>query len=128
MRLGRSALSVLLMTNAAELRFRRRKEKAGFKDYRRMLCTNDKSLLLSTPGQRTLNFTKPNHNLKYDPASKNLIVAWDVFMCNFRMINCDDVDLIAVIKTSPDPSDFWKYFQQRLASMSADQKAKFMNT
>lgn len=128
MRLGRSALSILLMTNAAELRFRRRKEKQGFKDYRRMLCTNDRALLLSVPGQKVFNFVKPNQELRYDPSSKNLVPAWDIFMCNFRMINCDDVDVISVIKTSPDSSDFWKYFYERLANMSAQQKARFMNT
>jgi hypothetical protein len=44
------------------------------------------------------------------------------------MINCDDVDVIAVIKTSPDPTPFWNYFNERLAQMSAAQKALFMNT
>lgn len=128
MRLGRSALAILLSKNAAELRFRRRIEKPGFNDYRRMLCTGDKTLLLSTPGKRVLNFVSPNGFLKYDPASKNLVVTWDIFMQNWRMINCNDVDVIAVIKTSPDPLEFWDYFYKRLANMSADQKARFMNT
>ena len=128
MRLGRTALFTLLATNAAELRFRRRIEKPGFNDYRRMLCTGDKRLLLSAPGKRILNFVSPYGQLKYDPAAKNLVVTWDIFMQNWRMINCNDVDIIAVIKTSPDPADFWKYFYERLAHMSADQKARFMNT
>ena len=128
MRLGRMALYMLLQTNAAELRFHRRIEKSGFKDYRRMLCTNDKKLLLSVPGKRVLNYSVPTGTLKYDPASKNLVVAWDIFMQNYRMINCDDVEVIAVIKTSPDPTPFWKYFYERLVDMSAAQKAQFMNT
>ena len=128
MRLGRTALWTLLNTNAAELRFHRRIPKAGFKDYRRMLCTNDQRLLQSTPGQRILHYTRPNGSLKYDPAAKNLIVTWDIFMQNWRMINCQDVEVIAVIKTSPDPADFWKYFFERLANMSATQKAQFMDT
>lgn len=128
MRLGRTALWILLQTNVAELRFRRRIDKPGFKDYRRMLCTNDKKLLLSTPGKRVLNYLPPTGALKYDPASKNLIVVWDIFLQNFRMINCNDVDIIAVIKSSPDPAPFWKYFYERLVHMSADQKARFMNT
>lgn len=128
MRLGRTALWMLLQTNAAELRFHRRLEKPGFNDYRRMLCTNDKKLLLSAPGKRVLNYAPPTSNLKYDPAAKNLVVAWDIFMQNFRMINCNDVDVIAVIKTSPDPQPFWKYFYERLVHMSAAQKARFMNT
>lgn len=128
MRLGRTALWMLLQTNAAELRFLRRIEKPGFGDYRRMLCTNDKKLLLSVPGRRVLNFNPPTSGLKYDPAAKNLVVAWDIFMQNFRMINCNDVEVIAVIKTSPDPQPFWKYFYERLVHMSAGQKARFMNT
>lgn len=128
MRLGRTALAILLQTNAAELRFHRRIEKPGFKDYRRMLCTNDKRLLLSAPGKQVLNFVPPTGHLKYNPAAKNLIPVWDIFLQNFRMINCNDVEVIAVIKTSPEPLEFWKYFYERLVDMSAQQKAQFMNT
>lgn len=128
MRLGRTALAILLQTNAAELRFHRRIPKQGFKDYRRMLCTNDKKLLLSAPGKAVLNYVVPTGALKYDPASKNLVPVWDIFLQNYRMINCDDVEVIAVIKTSPDPTPFWKYFYERLVDMSSTQKAQFMNT
>ena len=128
MRLGRTALWILLQTNVAELRFQRRIEKPGFRDYRRMLCTNDKRLLMSTPGKEVLNYVQPTGHLKYDPAAKNLVVCWDIFMQNYRMINCNDVEVIAVIKTSPDPAQFWKYFYERLAHMSAAHKAQFMNT
>jgi len=116
------------MTNAVELRFRRRIKKTGFKDYRRMLCTNDKTLLLSTPGKRVLHFMPTHSHLNYDPGSKNLVVSWDIFLQNWRMINCDDVEVIAVINTSPDPSKFWKYFNEQLVNMSARHKATFMNT
>ena len=128
MRLGRTALNILLATNAAELRFRRRIIKSGFGDYRRMLCTNDQRLLQSAPAKRIFHYETPNNTLKYDPSSKNLIVTFDLFMQNFRMINCNDVEVIAVIKTSPDPAPFWKYFYERLVDMSAGQKARFMNT
>ena len=128
MRLGRTALWMLLHTSAVELRFSRRREKPGFGDYRRMLCTTDMKLLLSTPGKRVLNFVPAYGSLKYDPAAKNLVVTWDIFMQNWRMVNCNDVEVIAVIKTSPDPAEFWKYFYERLANMSAQHKAKFMNT
>lgn len=128
MRLGRTALWILLQTNAAELRFHRRIVKSGFGDYRRMLCTNDPRLLLSTPGKEVLNYIRPTGSLKYDPAAKNLVVTWDIFLQDYRMINCNDVEVIAVIKTSPDPGPFWKYFYERLVHMSSDQKARFMNT
>jgi hypothetical protein len=58
MRLGRAALAQLLMTNVVELRFKRRIEKAGFGDYRRMLCTNDRLLLTSQLGRNILNFER----------------------------------------------------------------------
>lgn len=126
--LGRTALSILLQTNVVELRFHRRILKAGFKDFRRMLCTNDKTLLLSTPGKEVLNYVVPTGQLKYDPASKNLIPAWDIFIQNYRMINCNDVEVIATIKTNPDPAEFWKYFNERLKNMSAFHKQQFNNT
>lgn len=128
MRLGRSALATLLQTNCAELRFKRRIDKPGFKDYRRMLCTLDRKLLLSAPGKKIFRFRPPSGNLKYDPASKNLIVAYDIFMLDWRMINCNDIDVIAIIKSSPDPSEFWKYFYDQIARMSAKHKALFMNS
>ena len=128
MRLGQTALATLLSKNAAELRFKRRLEKPGFKDYRRMLCTGDKTLLLSAPGKRVLRFVPPYGSLKYNPASKNLVLTWDIFMQDWRMINCYDVDVIAVIKTSPEPNEFWTYFYKQLIYMSAAQKARFMNT
>lgn len=127
MRLGRAALAQLLMTNVVELRFRRRIEKAGFGDYRRMLCTNDRGLLMSQLGRNILNFEPATQPPKYDPASKNLIITWDIFMQNYRCINCNDVEVVAVIKTSPDPKEFWQYFNDKIAPMPAVQKAAFMN-
>jgi hypothetical protein len=127
MRLGRAALAQLLMTNVVELRFRRRIEKAGFGDYRRMLCTNDKGLLMSQLGRNILNFEPATQLPKFNPAQKNLIITWDIFMQNYRCINCNDVEVIAVISTSPDPKEWWQYFNDSIAPMPANQKAGFMN-
>jgi len=44
------------------------------------------------------------------------------------MINCNDVEVVSVIKTAPDPTEFWKYFNENLIPMSSDQKAAFINT
>ena len=128
MRLGIGALGILLLNSVVEVRFRRRIEKAGYKDFRRMLCTNDRLLLNSLLGRNILNYNPPHDGgLKYNPAQKNLIPVWDIFMQNYRMINCNDVDVVSVIKTSPDPTEFWKYFNENLIPMSSDQKAAFMN-
>ena len=128
MQLGRAALELLLLTHMVELRFKRRILKPGYNRYRRMLCTKDLTLLRSTLGKNILNYREPQSNLRYNPAAKNLIVCWETFLQNWRMINCDDVEVIAIIKTSPDPTPFWKYFNERLVPMSAQQKASFNNT
>lgn len=128
MRLGRDALALMLLQNVIELRFRRRINKPGFSDFRRMLCTNDRGVLMSKLGREILNYNPPTGNgLLYDPKSKNLIITWDIFLQNFRAINCNDVEIVSVIKTSPDPVEFWKYFNEKIYPMSADQKATFMN-
>jgi len=129
MRLGRDALALLLLQNVAELKFRRRIEKQGFSDYRRMLCTNDRNLLMSKLGREILNYDPPKgFSLPYDPKSKNLVIVYDIFMQNFRAVNCNDVDVVSVIKTSPDANEFWKYFNEKIFPMSVSQKATFMNT
>ena len=127
MRLGRTSLQILLMTNAAELRFRRRLQKPGYSNYRRMLCTSDTKFLQSAASKQVFHYTSPTKALKYDPKAKNLVVTYDLFLQNWRMVNCDDVDVIATIKTSPDPQDFWKYFYASLKPMSGTNKAQFMN-
>jgi hypothetical protein len=126
-RLSRSALSLILLNHVVEVRFRRRRTKTGFNTQRRMLCTNDRVLLQSNLGRNVLNFLTPTSNLKYDPRSKNLVITWDIFYQNWRMVNCDDVDVVSVIKTSPDSSNFWKYFQEKIQPMSKTTKASFMN-
>jgi hypothetical protein len=127
MRLGRDALALMLLQNVVELKFRRRINKPGFNDYRRMLCTNDRNLLLSKLGRQILNYDPPSGSLPYDPKVKNLVIAYDIFMQNFRAINCNDVEVVAIIKSSPDQKEFWKYFNEKIYPMSADQKATFMN-
>ena len=126
MRVSRSALSLLLMNHVAEIRFTRRNEKLGYNRQRRMLCTNDRLLLMSSVGQRVLNYTAPTGRLPYNAASKNLLIVWDIFYQNYRAVNCNDCDLVAVIKSTP-ADDFWKYFQEKISSMSGNNKAQFMN-
>lgn len=126
MRASRQALSVLLLNHVVELRFTRRIMKAGYSTQRRMLCTNDKLLLLSSPGQKVLNYISPKDSLKYVPSHKNLIVTWDILLQNYRMISCESVDIVAVIKSTP-AENFWKYFQEKILPMSGTEKARLMN-
>ena len=129
MRIGRSALMILLAKSVVELKFSRRLTKPGYSADRRMLCTNDRLLLNSGPGKEILNYQPPSgQGLKYDPAAKNLIPAWDIFMQNYRMINCNDVEVVSVIETSPNPDKWWTYFSESIAPMAANNKASFMNS
>jgi len=126
MRLGRNALETLLRTHVVELRFRRRHPKQGRMSDRRMLCTNDMTLLLSTPGRNILNFNPTTGVLPYNAAQHNLIITHDIFMQNWRAIPCEAVEVIAVIKTNP-PTHFWQYFMNKVVPMSAQHKMLFMN-
>lgn len=126
MRVSRQGLAMLLLNHVVELRFRRRIIKDGFNIQRRMLCTNDQKLLLSSPGQQVLNYKPPTKALSYDPKQKNLLPVWDIFMQNYRMVSCETVDVVSVIKSTP-PDEFWKFFQEKILPMNALGKAQFMN-
>lgn len=100
--------------------------KEGYSSQRRMLCTNDKLLLMSSPGQKVLNYKVPTGSMNYVPSHKNLIVTWDILLQNYRMISCESVDIVAVIKSAPADM-FWKYFQEKILPMSGTEKARLMN-
>lgn len=128
MRIGASGLAGLLAQNVVEIKFRRRRFKPAWPVIRRMLCTNDLKLLNSMPGHIALNFQRPTHPPPYPATQKNLVCAWDIMWQAYRMINCDDVNVITVIPTnSPeDTQKFWDYFTNYLYPMGPDQKEAFM--
>ena len=126
MRLSRNGLYALLHRHAAELRFHRRHEKPGWKDHRRILCTNDKLLLTSKAGTGILNYVTPHGSPPYDAAAHNLVIAWDIFQQNWRAIGCEEVEVISVIKTTP-PEQFWHYFNTFIIKMTPQEKLSFMN-
>ena len=89
-----------------------------------MLCTNSGDLLTSTKGRMALNF-KPTYNPpEYNPAQKNLIITWDIFMQGYRTINMDSCQLISAI---PANDIFWNYFTEELTNMTAQEKIAFMD-
>jgi len=126
MRLSRAGLMALLRNNAVELRFTRRKPRVGDLPHRRMLATNDVSLLNSSAGRTALNFRPATGRLKFSPAQKNLIVVWDIFMQDYRLVPAESADVVSVIPTSP-PEKFWEYFSKTLTKMSAADKERFMD-
>ena len=125
MRLSQSSLVQLLNSNAVELVFSRRRPLPGNLS-RRMLATNDSLLLNSTPGQVALNFHGAPGRLKFNPEQKGLIMTWDIFIQDFRLITVESVDVVSVIPTTP-PEQFWNYFNNVLAKMPESQKVQFMH-
>lgn len=123
--LSQGGLIQLLNTNAVELKFSRRRPLPNSSN-RRMLATNDTSLLMSPQGKIALNWHEAPGNLKFDPSKKGLVMTWDIFMQSYRLIPSESVEVISVIKTTP-PDEFWIYFNNVLAKMSASDKQQFMS-
>lgn len=125
MKVSLPTLKNLLLNNVAEIKFYRRRLKAGSPPTRRMLCTNSLALLNSTEGRLALNYRRAVNMPKFDPTQKNLIITWDIFMQDYRCVNVQACDLIQVI---PANKEFWTYFNNKLAKLSAPQKITFMNS
>lgn len=126
MRVSQSALTKLLEKNAVELRFSRRRLIAGSPPTRRMLATNDGMLLNSAAGKTALNFRPASGRLKFNPTQKGLVLTWDIFMQDYRLVPAESVDVVSVIPTTP-PEEFWKYFSEVLSRMSGTDKEQFMD-
>ena len=124
MKLSQGGLIELLNSNAVELKFNRRRPLPGSVS-RRMLATNDTNLLMSPQGKIALNWHSAPGSLKFNPSEKGLVMTWDIFMQNYRLIPVESVDVVSVIKTTP-PEEFWIYFNQVLAKMSPSDKDSFM--
>ena len=126
MLVSRGQLVNILKNNVCEIKFTRRVFKAGAPATRRMLCTNSFTLLNSENGRLTLNYRPTSKLPDYDPTIKNLIITWDIFMQNYRQINCaNGVDLI---RTIPADEEFWKYFTENLQTLTPQEKLNFQNT
>jgi len=115
----------ILNTHAVELRFTRRRPLPGM-PFRRMFATNDTNLLNSTPGRLALNFHGAPGRLKFSPEQKGLVMTWDIFLQDFRLIPAESVEVVSVIKTTP-PEEFWNYFNNVLSKMPESQKVEFMH-
>ena len=118
-------LKKVLLSNVAEIKFRRRRPKAGSPSTRRMLCTNSLSLLSSPEGRIALNYRRAINLPKFNPEAKDLLITWDVFMQDYRCINMAACYLINAI---PANKTFWKYFNEKLSLLSANDKIRFMNS
>ena len=127
MKIGATTLRVLLENNVLEIKFRRRKSKPGSPDTRRMLCTNSPVILQSDAGKETLNFESGNNRIKFNPASKNLVLAWDIFKQDYRFISADNVELVSQMPVTGDGRDFWEYFNETIYPMTPGEKDNFFD-
>ena len=123
MRVSRSGLEAIIRNHVAEIVFWRRTP--GPSDVRRMLCTLDMQLLNSNEGRIALNFRPIKHAPSYNPRAYNLLIVWDIFMQDYRAISMDNCEVVKTIKSNP-PDEWWKYFNEVLSKMTAQQKINFM--
>lgn len=122
MKVALSTLNTLLQSNVLEIKFTRRKPKPGAPNTRRMLCTNSQSLLNSSEGRRVLGYTPTKQPPKFNPATKNLAIVWDLFKRGFRMVNADSCELISTI---PADDEFWLYWAQEVSKMTTNEVNTF---
>lgn len=125
MRVHRSALDSILLSNVCEVRFVRRSPKPGSPPTRRMLCTKAHSLLTSTNGRVSLNYRSPVHPPVINEAAENVVTVWDILMQDYRNISMEQCELIQQI---PADEEFWTYFNDSIYPMSGEQKLNFMNS
>jgi hypothetical protein len=125
MKIALPTLRRLLEQNVLEIKFTRRRPKPNAPPWRRMLCTTCPTILNTPEGREALHYTPTKQPPKYNPTSRNLVIAWDVFMQGYRTINADSCELISQI---PANEEFWKYFSETLYKMSPEQKMTFMSS
>ena len=126
MKVALPTLITLLHSNVLEIKFTRRRPKPGDGPSRRMLCTNSPGILDTEQGHSLLHFESTGSSpQKFNPASKNLAVVWDILMQDYRCVNANNCEVITVI---PGDEEFWTYYNEVLLPMTTDDKTNFMNS
>lgn len=123
--MNQGTLNTVLKSNVVDLRFTRRRPRAGASPTRRMLCTLDDTILNSVNGRTVLNYLPGGNQLPYNPIDKNLCLVWDIIMQSFRMIPADST---IILNTYPGNDTFWEYFNSNILPMDTSQKMEYMNT
>jgi len=128
-----SDYTALLGNHVLEAKFIRRRVKAGFPNTRRAFITNSPSILNSPKGKTILGFSGYGTGmagLGFNPASRNLILVWDILWQSFRLFGAEDSQIITKIPvTSPQEIEsFWGYFDKSIQPMTPAQKLQFMNS
>lgn len=123
MKVALPMLTALLQENVVELKFKRRIPKPGVPPTRRMLCTNCQQILASPEGRESLHYEATKLPPTFNPVTKNLIIAWDILVQDYRCISVENCEVISVI---PGDETFWEYFSETLHEMTAAEKVTFM--
>ena len=126
MALSPAALHQVLESGVVEIKFVRRNPKPGGVTTRRMLASLSIPILDSEAGRTVFRFTPPSGPSAYNATEKNLVMGFDIFIQNWRAIPADSTEIVRILPTEPE--EFWAYFYENLAKMTADQKAAFMNS
>jgi len=72
-----------------------------------------------------LNYLPPGGaNKTYNPHAKNLALAWDILLQDFRTISVESVQILAQY----DEQQFWNYFNESLLPLSPGDKLFLMNS
>lgn len=125
-KLNRAELQRLLQSNICDLLIvRRRPERApGRPELRQMLCTNSMEILRSENGMRVLNYRGSFNPKKVDERKHNLVVTWDIFMQDYRNVS---MDMCYLVQKMPANDDFWPFFNEKIFTMSANEKMRYMD-
>lgn len=125
--------AALLGSHVLEAKFVRHRFKPGFPPTRRAFITNSPNILNSAKGKIILGFTGYGSGivgLGFNPAHKDLILAWDIMWQSFRLFGAEYSQIITKIPVTNDKevADFWNYFENNIQPMTPEQKLQFMNS
>lgn len=142
--IGKMELDNLLRDNVCEIVFiRRRPERApGRPTVRRMICTKCLRLLKDSINSRSFNYFDPKTLRRMDEYYHDIVVVWDVLQQNYRNVSISTPESPAVSRkkhtgtfntcylrqTIPADDTFWKYYNDKLFTMSRVQKLSFMDS
>lgn len=128
-----SGLDQLFAQAVVECVFTRRNFTPGVPNSRRMLATNNWSLLNSTIGNATIHFRAPTGPAPYNAAQYNLLTVFDILWQDYRNINLNGFSAKNIVAVMPCRNEaeikmFWDFFSQKILNMSANEKQRFMRT
>lgn len=118
-------LNNLLLRNVLDIRFLRREPVPNKPTTRRILCTKSYDLLNSTNGRIVLNYKPPKNNKQFNESQTNACVVWDILMQDYRIVPADTATILEEI---PANKNFWTYFNDKIYTLSTEQKIRFMES